>query len=601
MRTPLLRFALLLLILCSSGIAGAQEGGFGLSRYRAAESPADGFTISRPDDLGHLRLGAQLHVDYGYDPLLYQQVRGDSSTRVGAVVEHMLVADVAVCLGVARRLVLFIGFPFNLVMLGQEGTGIDDSLAADGTTIGDVRLGARVRALGDIDDLFGLGVQATLTMPTATWAHRDQNFAGDGSFTGHIELSAEIRPDPVRITLNVGARFRQNVTLLSSVLGSDLTWGLGVTWNAIELLDVIAEMYGSSPFEAFGDQVSTPLEAIGGLRFNLVRGFNIGVAAGAGLTPGVGSPRARLILTFGWLKPLPPELVDHDGDGLVGDNDRCPTAPEDDDGFEDGDGCPDLDNDGDGINDSADQCLNDAEDEDDFEDDDGCPEPDNDGDLIRDDDDLCPIEAEDIDRFEDGDGCPDLDNDRDGLLDIDDECPIEPEDIDEFEDDDGCLDDDNDDDGVLDVEDQCPLSPGRPEQDGCPLTIRLDPTEILILQRVRFASDQADLHESAVPILEEVAALLRANPAIIRVVVAGYTDSRGSTEYNRVLSQRRAESVVDWLAEHDVERSRLVARGRGERSPINSNATEQGRRSNRRVEFLILDLNSDTDSNRVED
>lgn len=595
--TPLLRCALALLIVSSSDVAEAQELGIELHRYRAAESPSDGFSISRPDDIGHLLWSAQIQLDYGYDPLLYQQMLDDGTTRVGAVVEHMLVADLAMCLGVAHRVVVFFGFPFNLVMTGQEGLAVDAPLAADGTSIGDFRLGARARVLGSVEDLFSLGVQATLTMPTATWAHRNQNFAGDGSLTGHFELSAEIRPDPVRITVNVGARSRHTVEFLSSVSGSDLTWGLGISWSAIEILDVIAEIYGSSPFTAFGDRESTPIEAIGGLRLSPGRGFVVGIAAGAGLTPGIGSPRARMVLTFGWLKPPPPAMVDHDGDGLVGDGDRCPFVSEDDDGYEDEDGCPELDNDGDGVSDEADRCPNEAEDEDQFQDGDGCPELDNDSDGILDHDDLCPIETEDLDQFEDGDGCPDLDNDRDGLPDSDDECPIEPEDIDEFEDGDGCADSDNDQDGVVDVEDRCPLAPGRPELEGCPETIRLDPTQIRILQRVRFASDQADLHESATPILEEVAAVLQANPRISRVVIEGHTDSRSSAEHNRALSQRRAESVVSWLIERGIDRSRLVARGRGETEPVDTNSSEQGRRNNRRVEFLILEIASDTVSN----
>jgi hypothetical protein len=65
---------------------------------------------------------------------------------------------------------------------------------------------------------------------------------------------------------------------------------------------------------------------------------------------------------------------DADGDGIPDDRDQCPEQPEDFDGFQDEDGCPDPDNDGDGILDVQDICPLDAEDFDGFQDDDGCPD-----------------------------------------------------------------------------------------------------------------------------------------------------------------------------------------------------------------------------------
>jgi hypothetical protein len=66
--------------------------------------------------------------------------------------------------------------------------------------------------------------------------------------------------------------------------------------------------------------------------------------------------------------------TDKDGDGIPNALDKCPTEPEDKDGFEDEDGCPDPDNDGDGIPDAMDKCPNAAEDKNNYKDDDGCPD-----------------------------------------------------------------------------------------------------------------------------------------------------------------------------------------------------------------------------------
>lgn len=97
---------------------------------------------------------------------------------------------------------------------------------------------------------------------------------------------------------------------------------------------------------------------------------------------------------------------DPDRDGLRGEDDACPDQPEDVDGVEDGDGCPDLDNDHDGVPDALDLAPNLPEDRDGYADEDGRPDLDNDNDGIPDAEDLCPDRPEDFDGVEDGDGCP---------------------------------------------------------------------------------------------------------------------------------------------------------------------------------------------------
>ncbi|HET7506201.1 MAG TPA: OmpA family protein, partial [Kofleriaceae bacterium] len=89
----------------------------------------------------------------------------------------------------------------------------------------------------------------------------------------------------------------------------------------------------------------------------------------------------------------PPKPGDADGDGILDPDDKCPRVPEDKDGFQDDDGCPEDDNDADGLADKVDKCPNDPEDKDGFEDDDGCPDLDNDKDGFADKDDKCPLEA----------------------------------------------------------------------------------------------------------------------------------------------------------------------------------------------------------------
>lgn len=98
---------------------------------------------------------------------------------------------------------------------------------------------------------------------------------------------------------------------------------------------------------------------------------------------------------------------DPDHDGIKAKDDLCPNIPEDLDGFEDNDGCPDFDNDKDGIYDTQDLCPNEPEDFDGFKDDDGCPDLDNDNDGIPDSKDVCPQNPEVYNGYRDDDGCPD--------------------------------------------------------------------------------------------------------------------------------------------------------------------------------------------------
>ncbi len=279
---------------------------------------------------------------------------------------------------------------------------------------------------------------------------------------------------------------------------------------------------------------------------------------------------------------------DSDKDGIEDKLDKCQEEPEDFDGFEDEDGCPDLDNDGDGIPDAADNCPDLAEDFDGFQDEDGCPDLDNDGDGIPDVEDRCPNEPEDFDGFEDNDGCPDVlqDSDNDGVPDDVDKCPLKPEDIDGFQDEDGCPDLDNDLDGILDADDTCPNEPetfnGYMDEDGCPDERPIE--EKFILRGINFESGSASLTPDSYSILDRVVKSLMAYPEV-KIEIRGYTDSVGSWESNLALSQKRADAVKQYLVNSGVMTDRILSKGYGEADPISSNKTAAGRAENRRIEF----------------
>jgi outer membrane protein OmpA-like peptidoglycan-associated protein len=91
------------------------------------------------------------------------------------------------------------------------------------------------------------------------------------------------------------------------------------------------------------------------------------------------------------------------------------------------------------------------------------------------------------------------------------------------------------------------------------------------------------LRSDAGPALNQILEALQANEARA-VMIEGHTDSDGSDDANLDLSQRRAQSVVDWLVERGVGAGRLTPMGRGETKPIADNETSAGKAANRRVE-----------------
>ena len=308
-----------------------------------------------------------------------------------------------------------------------------------------------------------------------------------------------------------------------------------------------------------------------------------------------GSPPERCAKRAVIAPPPPPRrrrivisVLDTDGDGILDTVDKCPTIPEDKDGFEDHDGCPDLDNDQDGIKDKVDKCpgtdkdkangfKDTKEDKDGFEDDDGCPDPDNDKDGIADIIDKCPNEAEDKDGFEDDDGCPDPDNDKDKICDNNaeiqkhlsryikickgsDKCPNKPENYNGYQDDDGCPDK--------------------------KLLVIVTKTRIELTQKVFFDYNEAKIKARSFQLLRDVATVMKDRPSM-SVRIEGHTDSRGRSRYNRRLSQKRANSVRQFLIREGIDPSRMVSKGYGEDRPIASNRTGTGRDKNRRVEFFI--------------
>ncbi len=248
-----------------------------------------------------------------------------------------------------------------------------------------------------------------------------------------------------------------------------------------------------------------------------------GVLLLGGLAIVIGEPHAAPAAAEVREASAPSEL-DRDRDGIWDEDDRCPDAPEDDDGVDDEDGCPEDDVDGDGVLDERDLCLRDPEDRDGVRDEDGCPEDDADLDGVRDAIDRCPEVPEVINGVDDEDGCPD-----EGL-------------------------------------------------------VVLEGDRVVLDERVLFDTNRARVRHRALPILRAVANLFLSHPEWQRMRIEGHADERGDEAFNRALSERRAARVADVLRAYGVSEEQMAVIGYGEERP----RVEGEHDANRRVEFVML-------------
>jgi outer membrane protein OmpA-like peptidoglycan-associated protein len=118
-----------------------------------------------------------------------------------------------------------------------------------------------------------------------------------------------------------------------------------------------------------------------------------------------------------------------------------------------------------------------------------------------------------------------------------------------------------------------------------PIADALEDAGEVTLYGIHFDFDQATLKPESEPVLRQLLEALQAREGL-SVAVEGHTDDVGGDDYNRDLSQRRAQAVVDWLTGNGVAASRLTPVGKGEAEPVADNATADGRALNRRVEVV---------------
>ena len=466
------------------------------------------------------------YIHYGRNPLLLIAPNGAVKE---VIIRYLTTNDLNAVLGIHERVEVGVALPytFSSGIQSEENYPVDD-----GDGVGDIRLNAKV-LLVKPEDLSNVGIAVGWmnSLPTGDIDREGSN----RDFTSTLKLISEYHHDKFRASLNIGYRWRPANRVLNELDSSSaFIWGLGAGVPFMERFEFVSEIY--QRIMTFN---RSPLEALVAVRVKGKGPFSVTLGGGSGVGGDYSSVEMRILGALTYTpsaepeRPIPYQAMpppDADHDGILDSFDRCPTEPEDRDGLMDGDGCPEDDADQDGILDVKDSC---------------------------------PTQAEDKDQFKDEDGCPELDNDGDGLIDAVDRCPNKPEVINQYKDEDGCPDE-------------------------LPKTV--EEGQLLdVSEKVFFAHNKAEILKRSHSVLKQVSDFMRRYPEINKLRVEGHTDDTGGREANHELSQARADAVRLHLISLGVEVSRLESRGYGDKQPIASNDTDEGRALNRRVNFRILD------------
>jgi outer membrane protein OmpA-like peptidoglycan-associated protein len=463
--------------------------GLALDRFDPAERGSEWFVLDTLDLRGHVRPAIGADLDWGHKPLILYDTNGN---QVAPVVADQFFVHLGASLVLWDRLRFGFNFPIAVFQQGDGATLAGIAYPAPTSpAIGDLRLGADVRLVGEYRSPFTLAAGASVYVPTGS----QNDYTSDGvvrAVVPHVNVAGEL--GAFAYAGKLGFELRRSETLAGEQLGDEFLFGLAAGLRLADgKLLLGPEAYGSTVVEGGAFRTAgTPLEILFGGHYQFADDWRAGLGFGPGIVRGDGAPLFRAVASIEWA-PAYNDRADRDGDGVPDGEDACPNTA----------------------------------------------------------------------------GVKSTDRDKNG-------CPVE----------------DQDKDGVPDLYDACPDKPGKrdpdPKKNGCP-RVRIEAQQIKITEQIKFKTDSAEILPESDGVLTEIGDTLNGHPEIKKVRVEGHTDATGDPGYNRELSRRRAEAVTDWLTKHKVERNRLVSVGMGQDRPIDTNATEDGRRNNRRVEFHIVE------------
>ncbi|MSQ03782.1 MAG: hypothetical protein EXR71_18165 [Myxococcales bacterium] len=589
--------------------AAAADPTVNAQRYQPAFDSATFFSLH--DSSAHTPgFGLGLGVNYASRPLQYTYDDGSAPlVLLGSAATVDLGASWA-----SRRLGLTLDLPVHSV----DGDLMDSTFA-----LGDLRLGVLGEIVPRHRGVVGLGVYGDVGLPTGAGAA----YVGSGSpeVGAGLSVSAGKR---VVVAANLGMHIASPATLGELSWGSRVEWGAGLSVPLGEIFAAVAELEGASALSTKDVVGASPVEWRVGGRAQLGPNLVASLGAGTGLGTGIGAPEFRLLGGLRWLPAAEPARRTHgpdrDGDGIADGQDLCPDQPEDQNGKDDADGCPDAglvpthlvvtDGDGRRLAGASVELTS-------------GPEigrwtlPD--GELTRSlpaGDYAARVRAPRFVATEARLVVPDAPRHEQAFQ-------LEPAAVG------GTL--------ILTVQNEAgqpiaalvtllgegrkfttggdglgtePVPNGevelsvwaegyRPERlkvqvahaEKKSVLVTLGVSRVVVLKdrvdirdKVFFELDSATITAESYRILDDVAATLDNHTELRLVEVQGHTDDQGADDYNIELSQRRGEAVRKYLIGQGIEPDRLVARGYGEAQPLQPGTAAEAREVNRRVVFRIL-------------
>ena len=340
--------------------------------WRPSTDPAAGLVLEPTMTPAAWAWNVGALLNYAYRPVsLNDPTLGSTTLRP---VESQLGLDLVAGLGIGHHLSLGLDLPLALYQTGTNP--LPASVSSNGelpiSVIGDLALNAKASFFDNSGGGFGLAALATVTIPTGD----PESFMGEGSATVGVRLVAEYTLIVASVQASLGYTLRTDDRTWPAD-SSGITYGDSIPWSvAIGLKPDIFKIDKGhrqrwelgfhgwlpagpvAPFAGTGAaQLSPAIVSLGDrIEIGHYRDSYLLVGVEAGMTDAnaVGSPIFRGILGIGWA----PRNHDMDNDGVPDDVDQCPELPEDKDGFEDRDGCPEIDNDDDGVLDKEDACPN---------------------------------------------------------------------------------------------------------------------------------------------------------------------------------------------------------------------------------------------------
>lgn len=576
------------------------------------------------------------YISYGYQPLEMSL----AGQRLQGVIDHTLVSDFTASIGFLEWFQA--GFDMPVVFINKFRAPLAPAATPtqNHVSLSDLRFEMKFKVLDACKYPVGLAFIPFMTVPIGS----DTYYVGDPGMTGGIKVAVDGRVSRyIDLALNLGYQGGKRVQIQNIDFQHRFLLGAGISGNLPRGFSLFGEVNVESAFSDFmDDRDLNPVEIMAGVKYDVKdTGVSVLAAGGSCAVCGVKGARARGVVgvRYRWNKK---EYIEKDrvaykpcrkrfAGGLTPEEIyylklNCPPNSAD---FKQGvhdDACPKFYE----LSELADLMMHCPPRPEDFKPgihDDACPKVYTLADKYSESEiqDIyaimaaeygvrCPSNPEEFNPMLHDQACPKYYDLKEISL-MSSKCPDDPEDYVPGVDDAACpkyytLRDqypedqwqfiaelskkDTDKDRINDYLDLCPRQPedynGFADDDGCPDqgVAAISGGEIKTFKPVYFEFAKADLNYDSKQALDQVIALINANPWIRKVLIGGHADERGTDEANQRISMRRADVVIEYMLNHGVRSDvRLTPVGYGATKPLTTGTTEEDYARNRRVNFTI--------------